>query len=131
MTAFLDTNIVVRHVTGEPPEQAARASAYLEQADELLLPDLIVAEVVYVLESFYDFGRARIAESLESVLMSSVIVVRDASVLLRALGLYASLRLDFADAYVAALAELSGVGTVASFDRDFDRIETIRREEPA
>ena len=131
MNAYLDTNVVVRHITGEPPEQARRASAYLQRADGLLLPDLIVAEVAYVLESFYNFSRPRIAASLETVITSSAIIVTDALVLLRALELYSSLRLDFADAYIAAMAERSGVGTVASFDRDFDRIETIHREEPA
>lgn len=131
MTAYLDTNVVVRHITGEPPEQARQASDYLRQADELLLPDLIVAEVVYVLESFYDFSRLRIAASLETVITSSAIAVIDALVLLRALEIYASLPLDFADAYLAASAERSGVRTVASFDRDFDRIGTIHRVEPA
>ena len=53
MTAFVDTNVLIRHLTGDPPEEAARATRYLETADELLLPDLILAEVAYVLESFY------------------------------------------------------------------------------
>lgn len=39
--------------------------------------------------------------------------------------------LDFADAYLVACAERTGVGALASFDRSIDRIETIRREEPA
>ena len=50
MTAFVDTNVLVRHLTGDPPAQAARATRYLQDADELLLPDLILAEVAYVLE---------------------------------------------------------------------------------
>jgi predicted nucleic acid-binding protein len=40
-------------------------------------------------------------------------------------------RLDFADAYLVAHAECSGVGVVASFDRGIDRVTTIRRLEPA
>ena len=44
MSAFVDTNILVRHLTGDPPAMAARATAYLASADELYLPDLIVAE---------------------------------------------------------------------------------------
>ena len=44
VTAFVDTNILVRHLTGDPPELAARAARYLGAADELLLPDLILAE---------------------------------------------------------------------------------------
>lgn len=41
-----------RGLTGDPPEMAARATAYLEVATELLLTDLVVAETVYMVESF-------------------------------------------------------------------------------
>jgi predicted nucleic acid-binding protein len=58
LSAFVDTNILVRHLTGDPPEQARRASSFLAQAEELLLTDLVAAEVVYVLESFYEVPRA-------------------------------------------------------------------------
>src|SRR5205807_1713405 len=50
VSAFVDTNILVRHLTGDPPAMAARATAYLREEPELLLTDLIVAETVYVLE---------------------------------------------------------------------------------
>ena len=62
MTAFVDTNVLIRHLTGDPPDQAARATRLLSEADRLLLPDLIMAETVYVLESFYEVPRARVAE---------------------------------------------------------------------
>lgn len=130
MTAYVDTNLLIRHITGEPPEQAQRASSYLRQAEGLRLEDLIVAETVYVLESFYEFSRARIAQSLETIILSTAIVVSDAELLLRSLELYESYRLDFADAYLAALAERGDDGTVVSFDQDFDRVSTVTREEP-
>jgi predicted nucleic acid-binding protein len=57
-------------------------------------------------------------------------VVLDAPLLLRALEVYEVDRLDFADAYLVASAETSGVGVVASFDRSIDRVETVRRIEP-
>jgi predicted nucleic acid-binding protein len=57
VSAFLHTNVLIRHLTGDPPEQAARATRLLSQAQQLLLPDLIVAEIVYVLESFYEVPR--------------------------------------------------------------------------
>jgi predicted nucleic acid-binding protein len=62
LSAFLDTNVLIRHLTGDPPEQARQATAFLAQADELLVADLIVAEVVFVLESFYEVARERVAE---------------------------------------------------------------------
>ena len=63
MTAFVDTNILVRHLTGDPPDQAARATAFLQSEAELLLSDLIAAETVYVLESYYEAPRGPVAEA--------------------------------------------------------------------
>jgi predicted nucleic acid-binding protein len=131
VTAFVDTNILVRHVTGDPPAQARRATRYLETADELLLPDLIAAEVVYVLESYYEVPRAQVAETLRAILAFPAIRVVDADLLRRAVEVYEVHRLDFADAYLVASAERTGVGVIASFDRSIDRVTTVRREAPA
>ncbi len=131
MTAFVDTNILVRHLTGDPPAQAARATRYLQGAEELLLPDLILAEVAYVLESFYETPRARVATTLRSVLAFPAIRVVDVDLLQRAVEVYEVHRLDFADAYLVASAERTGVGVIASFDRTIDRVTTVRREEPS
>lgn len=131
MSAFLDTNVLIRHLTGDPPGQARRATAYLRRANKLLLPDLIVAEVVYVLESFYEVKRQRVAELARAIIGFPAVVVVDEPLLLRALEVYELERLDFADAYLVASAEASGVGTIASFDREIDRIATVRRVEPS
>jgi predicted nucleic acid-binding protein len=131
LTAFLDTNILIRHLTGDPPAQARRATAFLESADELLLPDLIVAEVVYVLESFYEVERARVAELARAIIGFPAIVVADELLLLRALEVYEVDRLDFAEAYLVANAEASGIQTIASFDREIDRVGTVQRIEPS
>lgn len=131
MTAFIDTNVLVRHLTGDPPELAARATHYLATADELLLPDLILAEVAYVLESFYETPRAQVATTLRAVLGFPAIRVLDADMLQRAVEVYEVHRIDLADAYLVASAERTGIGVVASFDRSIDRVTTVRREEPA
>ena len=129
MSAFLDTNVLIRHLTGDPPALARRASAFLATADELLLADLIVAEVVYVLESFYEVARARVADLVRAVIGFPAIVVVDAPLLLRALEVYELERIDFAEAYLVASAEASGVGAIASFDRSIDRVATVQRIE--
>jgi predicted nucleic acid-binding protein len=130
LSAFLDTNILIRHLTGDPPAQARRATALLKRAKELLLCDLIVAEVVHVLESFYEVERERVAELVRAIVAFPPIVVVDEPLVLRALEVYEVERLDFADAYLVASAEASGVGAIASFDRDIDRIATVRRVAP-
>jgi len=131
VTAFVDTNILVRHLTGDPPGQARRATRYLETAEELLLSDLIAAEVAYVLESYYEVPRTRVAETLRAILAFPTIRVVDTDLLRRAIEVYEVDRLDFADAYLVATAERTGIGVIASFDRSIDRVATVRREEPA
>ncbi len=130
MSAFLDTNILIHHLTGDPPDLGARATAFLTQADELLLVDLVVAETVYVLESFYDEPRERVALLVRAILGFPAVRVLDDGLLRRALEVYEHDRLDFADAYLVASAERSGVGAVASFDRSIDRASGVRRVEP-
>jgi predicted nucleic acid-binding protein len=131
VTAFVDTNVLVRHLTGDPPEQAARATRLLSRAEVLLLTDLVVAEVVYVLESFYEAPRPRVAELVRAIIAFPAIGVADGSLLLRALEVYEVYRLDFADAYLVAQAETSGVSAVVSFDKAIDRVPTVRRVESA
>ena len=130
MTAFVDTNILVRHLTGDPPEMAARATAYLRCESGLLLTDLVVAETVYVLESFYEATRDQVAHSMRSLLSFDTVICVDSALLLRAIEVYETDRVDFAEAYLVACAETTGVGRVASFDRSLDRVSTVERIEP-
>lgn len=130
MSAFVDTNILVRHLTGDPPEMAARATAYLRSTDELLLTDVIAAETVYVLESFYEAPRGQVAEALRSLVGFESVVCVDPALLLRTAEVYEVNRIDFAEAYLVACAESTGVRVVASFDQSIDRVSSIERVEP-
>lgn len=130
MSAFVDTNILVRHLTGDPPEMAARATAYLEAGTELLLTDLVAAETVYVLESFYEAPRDQVAQAVRSLLAFDSVVCVDPALLLRAVEVYETDRIDFAEAYLVACAESTGVAKIASFDRSLDRVHTVERVEP-
>lgn len=130
MSAFVDTNVLVRHLTGDPPDMAARATAYLGTERELLLTDLVVAETVYVLESFYETPRDQVAQAVRSLVGFASILCVDRALLLRAIEVYETDRIDFAEAYLVACAESTGVSRVASFDPSIDRINTIERIEP-
>jgi predicted nucleic-acid-binding protein len=109
---------------------AASATRALANKERLLLTDLVLAECVYVLESFYEVERARIAEMMRAALALQSIAVVDEAMLLRALEVYELERLDFAEAYLIATAEATGVDAVMSFDRKIDRVRTVKRIEP-
>lgn len=109
---------------------AARATAALGSGEDLLLADLVVAECVYVLESFYEVERERVADLMRSVIGSQQIKTLDPVTLLRAFEVYEMQRLDFAEAYLVAQVEVTGVGVVLSFDRSIDRVGSVTRREP-
>jgi predicted nucleic acid-binding protein len=115
VSASIDTNIIVRHLTGDPPKTAQRATKILASQ-----PDLLLAEA----------PRARVAEALRSLLAFDSIVCVDAPLLLRALEVYERDRLDFAAAYLVACAESTDIRRVASFDRSIDRVRTVERLAP-
>lgn len=127
---FLDTDVIIRHLTGEPPDMAAAATEFLRRSAQLLLTDLMVAETVYVLESYYELPRAAVATAVRSLLAHAPISCIDPVLILRATEVYEVDRIDFAEAYLVACAESSGVGRIASFDRSLDRVSTVRRIEP-
>jgi predicted nucleic acid-binding protein len=130
VTAFLDTNVLIRHLTGDAPAQAERATALLAGDEPLLLTDLIAAECVYVLESFYEVERTLVAALMRAAIALPAVATLDPAALLRALEVYEVDRLDFADAYLVAQAEATGVGEIVSFDRSIDRVVSVTRREP-
>jgi predicted nucleic-acid-binding protein len=89
----------------------------------------VLAETVYVLESFYEVPRQRVAELMRAALALPSITPIDQPTLLRAIEVYEMERLDFAEAYLVAQAEATGVGEILSFDRTIDRVESVVRRE--
>lgn len=130
MKSFVDTNVIIRHLTGDPPDMAERATALLASGEQLLLTDLVVAECVYVLESFYEVERRAVADLMRAVIASPYLHTTVPALLLRAVSVYEEARIDFAEAYLVAQAEVTGVGRIASFDRSIDRVPTVTRREP-
>jgi len=90
----------------------------------------VLAECVYVLESYYKVERARVSELMRSALALPAIEAIDPTTLLRALEVYELERVDFAEAYLVAQAEATGIDEILSFDRSIDKIKSITRREP-
>lgn len=130
---LVDTNILLRFLSGEPatPAQAARKLFARAAAGDIALDisPVIVAETLDTLISFYGVERQDAAEKLSLLLQQHGIRLRDASQVLAALDRLKNAHIGFADAFLAAGAEEENV-PVASFDRDFDTLN-IARHEPA
>lgn len=94
------------------------------------MPDIVVAEVAYVLISS-GVETPRAAELIDRLLDLPGIEVVDEVLLRDAVMLWSQGRLDFADAYLAALVRRISHSSVLSFDRDFDRVDGVPRLDPS
>ncbi len=136
MMQVLDTNVLVRHFSGAPADQARAATAFLKAAEprQLLLTDVHLAELVWVLESsIYQADRATIVGVLDAVLALQAIEVGDRAMLQNAIDLYGQRRMDWTDAYLVASAISMKARVVVSFDRFDSKLVDVgvRRIEPS
>src|SRR4051812_16991281 len=98
---LIDTNLIVRHLVQDHESHAKTAAMLFEACDrgelELIILPAVLAECVFVLESFYKHGRSAIASVLSQLLNSPGVVIDNAAVHLDALSRYASRRIHFVD----------------------------------
>lgn len=130
---LVDTNVLLRFLSGQPVKQAEAARRLFEAAAlgdaTLEISPVIVAETLYTLISFYEVDRKEAAGKVLALLRRRGVRVRDGIQVFAALKRLESANVGFADAFLAAGAADEGI-PVASFDRDFDKFGDVERFEP-
>ena len=122
---FLDTNVLVRYLTGDPADMAARAAGLIDSGQRFALSCVVLAETGYVLEAVYRHPRAQVVDALLALAQRRNIVPHGVrrSTLVEALTLCRpSRRVTFADALLWAQARDATPSVVYSFDQDFPDI---------
>ena len=109
----IDTNVVVRLLTGDDPDQAARARALLE-ASRVYVALTVMLEAEWVLRSAYGFERGQVVEALTAFAGLEAVTVERPQLLAEALRRCAA-GMDFADALHLGAAE--GCEGFVTFDR--------------
>lgn len=132
--AYVDANVILRFLVGDPPEMAEQSARLFQAVEDgtvsLVVDEIVVAEVVWVLASYYHHTAREIAPVLRTFLLQEGIEARERDTLLLALSLYDTENVDFADALLAARMRARGIQDLFSFDKHFDRLEGIRRISP-
>jgi predicted nucleic acid-binding protein len=132
---FLDTNILVRHLTQDDPQLSPRATAYLKRIErgevQVRIVETVVFETVFTLEGkIYRRSKSSIREHLLPLINLSGVVLPNKQRFQRVFDFYVDLNIPFADAYHAVAAIDAGCQEIVAFDRHFDRVPGIRRIEP-
>ena len=134
-TCFIDTNLFIRYLTNDDLEKAERVDDLLARARrgevKLITAEMVLAEVVWVLESYYKVEKNRIADMLRGILATPGLEVLNGKIVEKAIPYYAGKNIDFVDAYIIALMEKLGISGIYSFDKKhLERISTVNRMEP-
>ncbi|CAA9582462.1 MAG: hypothetical protein AVDCRST_MAG88-3514 [uncultured Thermomicrobiales bacterium] len=133
---FVDTDVLIRLLSGDDPQKQAAAAALFVEVEQgrltVAAPETVIADAVYVLASprLYHLPRAQVAALLTPLVRLTNFRVRNRRAVLRALDLYGSTSLDFGDALIVASMEQQHSRILYSYDADFDRIPSVQRQEP-
>lgn len=127
---FVDTNVFLRFFVKDVETQYERARSLFEKAEsgkiKLETSELVIAEIVWVLESFYEFARKEITDVLATLLASRNLKIASHARINAAVDLYSSGNMDFIDAYNMAFIKSKEYAKVATFDiKHFKKIDGI------
>jgi len=134
MKLFVDTNVFLRFFLNDHKTQSPAARKMFNEAKKrkvnLVTNCLIIAEIIFTLDSVYKFPKREIIEKIQAVLLFDGLEILEKNILLQAISFYEKKNIDFIDAFVAAFVIKNKMG-VCSFDHDYDKIKEIKRINPA
>jgi predicted nucleic-acid-binding protein len=117
----LDTNILVRYLVQDDPEQSAVASRIFESELSALnkghICPVVLCEVVWVLERAYGQKKAKLSKVIRTLLLAEFIEVEHRDAVWKALRDFASGKADFSDYLIARINQVCGSSVTLTFDR--------------
>jgi predicted nucleic-acid-binding protein len=116
----LDTNILVRYLTQDDPEQSSLANAEIEKAlsvgEMFFIAAIVMCELVWVLETAYGYNRQEIMPVLESILRTKQFQFENKDLLWKSLADYRTKKGDFADHLIGHSSHKAGCSETLTFD---------------
>jgi len=130
---FVDTNVFLRFFTNDLPDKAAAVERLFQRAAageiEPVTNHMVLAELVWVLESCYHLTRAEVEERVMAVALMEGLALPDADLVTEALSSYAQANVDFIDAFNTAWMRQRRINRVCTFDvKHFSRLEGMEIE---
>ncbi len=121
MNYFVDANIFLRYLTNDISEQAEAVERLLTRAAagelQLVSNAMVMAELVWVMESAYRLPRSTIQEYVLIILNTPGLTIPEAEMITQAITWYADKNVDFIDAYNAAWMIGEDVLQIFTFDQ--------------
>jgi predicted nucleic acid-binding protein len=109
----IDTNVIVRYLTGDHPQQSRKAKALID-SEQVFICTTVLLETEWVLRSVYGFKPVEVATALSDLAGLPHVILEDGAMTAKALG-WTARGMDFADTLHIAKAQESEA--FVSFDR--------------
>jgi predicted nucleic-acid-binding protein len=122
----VDTNVLVRLIARDDPTQVRVADEFVSKG--AWISHLVLAETVWVLDSVYGLSREKLTVAVEMLLNHRELTLQDSDVVAAALDNFRKrTAVDFSDCLVLGIAKKAGHIPLATFDRDFGKMEGVKR----
>jgi len=127
----LDTNILIRFLISDNKEQTFKIRKLFLKSPKknLEIPDLVIAEVIYVLLSFYKIPKAEIVDKIASLIDSQIFVINE-KIIKTALDIFKKENISFVDAYLCSLVVNGENSLLYTFDLKLLSNKEIKSQTP-
>jgi len=126
---IIDTNLIIRFLVNDDPQKAARVKKVLQESKTAnVLPDLVIAEIIWVLSSYYELDKVSIISKIRALIHVKTVDCNKA-LLDQALANWEKYNISFVDAYLVSVAKLKSLN-IYSYDLKFDKVDGVTRIEP-
>jgi predicted nucleic-acid-binding protein len=122
----LETNVLVRLIARDDANQVRAADEFVSKG--AWISHLVLAETMWVLDSVYGLSREKMSTAVEMLLNHRDLTLQDSDVVVEALENFRRrTAVDFSDCLVLEIARKAGHIPVATFDREFAKMEGVQR----
>ena len=133
MNSMLDTNVIVRFLTGDKNEKFKGVFNFFKSIEqkkiEVELKLIVLFQTIFVLKSYYKVPKDRIIYAAMGLLNFKGLRIKEKRIVERMLEIWGSNNIEIVDAYLMASLEKDSRNILYSYDTDFDKFE-INRIEP-
>ena len=124
MVYLLDTNIIVRFLTGDHQEHLAKSIEIFKDIESAKLQveilDGVLMEAFFVLTKFYKLPKGEVIDDLKTIIALNGVINSNKIILYETLNIIDMKNIDFVDALICAKSKIQGFGKI-SFDNDLKK----------
>jgi predicted nucleic-acid-binding protein len=126
----VDTNVLVRYLVQDDPVQGRKATAFIESAvkagESVFIGHIVLCEMVWVLDSAYDFARPDLVDCLDKILQTAGFNFENKDLVRTALEEFRDTRADFSDCLIGKVHQHFGCTTTVSFDTALRKLSAFQ-----